>query len=175
MYKNVIRLTEPASEPVTLTQAKEQLRIEDSFTMDDNLLNGFITVARGRCEEYCNRYFVESDFRVLFNSFGDDSVLALPFPDSVVNSISYVDSDGNTQAYTDYVYDADFQEITPNGGFPNGSNVKIEITSGKSYDRSNQAMLLYVSDFYEVRTAENSEPNYASEALLYPLRVEIGA
>tara|TARA_Y100000310_G_scaffold142034_1_gene141492 strand:- start:1961 stop:2500 length:540 start_codon:yes stop_codon:yes gene_type:complete len=173
-FVNVIRQSQPVSEPVTLAQAKEQLRIEDSFTVDDDLLNQYITVARSRCEQYSNRFFVSSDFLVLFNDFGDTDRLKVPFPDSLVNSITYLDSSNVEQAFTDYVYDADFQQIIPNSTFPVGTNVKVNIASGASYQRANQAILLYVSDYYEVRTAEKSKRNLAAESLLYPLRVEIG-
>lgn len=174
-YNNVIRLTEPTIEPVTLEQIKDQLRIEQSFTLDDSLLNDFNLVARARCEEYANRYFAESDFLVLFDKFPDSSRMKLPFPDTIVNSVTYLDSDNTEQSLTGFTYDPYFQELIYTGVFPVATNVKINVTSGKSYDRANQAILLYVSDFYEVRTAEKSEPNYAAESMLYRLRVEIGA
>lgn len=172
MFTNVIRLSEPALEPVTLNEVKEQLRLDTSYTMEDGLLSSYIIASRGRCEEYCNRYFAESDFLVLYTQFADD--LIIPFPDSVVNSIFYTDQSGDSQEFTAYTYDADFRKIIPDSSFPIGTDVKVEITSGKSYPRANMAIKLYVSDLYEARTAEKSQPNYAAESLLYPLRVNMG-
>ena len=57
MFVNVIRRTQPAAELVTLAEVKEQLRIDNSFTLDDSLLTGYIKTAREKCENYCNRYF----------------------------------------------------------------------------------------------------------------------
>ena len=171
MYKNVIRRTQPAAELVTLSEVKEQLRIDDSFTLDDDLLTGYIKAAREKCENYCNRFFAQSDFTVLYDSF--ESPLFMPFPDSVVTGVTYVDMDDNSQTLTTYSYDADFQEITADNF--DAKTVKVNITSGATNNSVKQAILLYVADFYEVRTAEKAKPNLAAEAILYPYRVEIGA
>lgn len=173
-YNRTIRQTEPVSESITLTQVKDQLRIDDAVTIDDDLLNLFIAAARSRCESYANRFFASADFIVLFDDFGDDSTLVLPYPDSTVSSITYLDADKTTQTFTDFTFDSDFQEIIPDSTFPVGSNVKVSITSGADYTKANQSMLLYVSDYYEVRTAEKSKRNYAAEMGLDQLRVEMG-
>lgn len=174
-YNRTIRQAEPVSEPITLTQVKDQLRIDDSQTIDDDLLTLFISAARSRCESYANRFFASATFIVLFNDFGDDSTLILPYPDSIITSITYLDSDKVTQTFTEFSFDSDFQEIIPDSTFPVGTNIKVSITSGSEYDKSNQSMLLYVSDYYEARTAEKSKRNYAAEMGLDQLRVEMGA
>ena len=171
MFVNVIRRTQPATELVTLAEVKEQLRIDSSFTLDDDLLTGYIKAAREKCENYCNRYFAQADFTVLYNGF--ESPLIVPFPDSTVTAISYVDMDDNSQTLSVYSYDADFQQITADNF--DAKTVKVNITSGATNNSVKQAILLYVADFYEVRTAEKARPNLAAEANLYPYRVEIGA
>jgi len=60
MYKTIV--TVPASfEPVTLAEAKAQLRIEDGFTLDDDYIQGLISAARDRVEQYCNRFFYSAN------------------------------------------------------------------------------------------------------------------
>lgn len=46
------RVADLGAEPVTLTEAKTQLRV--TFTDDDTEITGFITKARKRVENYCN-------------------------------------------------------------------------------------------------------------------------
>ena len=48
--------TEPATEPLTLTEAKEHLRVDG--TDEDTLITSIITVARKLCENYTNRAFI---------------------------------------------------------------------------------------------------------------------
>jgi peptide/nickel transport system permease protein len=45
--------TAPASEPITLTEAKAHLRVD--FDDDDTLITAMIAAARGYVEEHCNR------------------------------------------------------------------------------------------------------------------------
>ena len=50
----------PAStEPVDTLEAKAQLRIEYSFTLDDAYIESLISAARDRAEKFCNRFFTE--------------------------------------------------------------------------------------------------------------------
>ena len=60
-------ITPPTTEPVTLEEAKEQLRIEAGFTADDDYINALISAARDRCESYCNQFFTAQDIAYLYD------------------------------------------------------------------------------------------------------------
>ncbi len=57
--------TPPASEPVTLAEVKDYLRILDAN--DDALLTGMITAARQAAEEFARRVFVTQTWTVWFD------------------------------------------------------------------------------------------------------------
>jgi hypothetical protein len=56
MRYDVITVTPPTVEPITLDEAKAQLRLTSGFTADDPYITSLIPVARDRSEKYCNRY-----------------------------------------------------------------------------------------------------------------------
>jgi Phage gp6-like head-tail connector protein len=75
--------TEPAMEPVTLTQAKNFLRV--SITDDDDLIGFLITAAREACEAFCSRSFAIKSYIQTLDSFPyyTDTVLSqMAYPPS---------------------------------------------------------------------------------------------
>ena len=88
--------TAPATEPITLAEAKSQCRIETSFTDDDTWLNTVITVVREQAEDLLNRALISQTITMVSNEFED--VIELPQPPLVsVTSIKYYDSDNAQQ------------------------------------------------------------------------------
>lgn len=63
-YKEVVS---PAENPVSLAEAKEDLRIKSSVTAEDNLISGYITSAVITAEIYCQRQFVEREWEGYFS------------------------------------------------------------------------------------------------------------
>jgi uncharacterized phiE125 gp8 family phage protein len=114
--------TSPIAEPLTLAQAKQQVRREDVDTDDAYLEETLIPAARERGEFETARQFISTTWDLKLDRFPcpDDlspweqrwypqGVLRVPKPplQSVV-SISYVDPDGATQTWASnqYVVDA---------------------------------------------------------------------
>lgn len=186
------RLTEPTAEPLTLDQAKEHLRIESDFTLDDDLIRAYISAARDRCEKYCNRAWSEAQFYAIFPGLPDLSEpFYLPFPDvTEVIAISYYDSVNAERsiASSDYMFDPSRQWIITGDAWPTTARgLKVTFTAGPDLDSSPadpvpegvlMAMKLYIADFYEHRTAQvfgsSRSENMAAAALLNPYRVEMG-
>lgn len=180
----VLRLTQPASEPVTTAQAKAHLRVDD--TASDNEIDWFISVARQRVEDFCNRAFCEATFAVLYD--GDlpsgGIALSVPMPGATVDAITYRDTGGAIQSFTDYTYDAERQEITPDDAWPDGENLRVAITAGDDGAPPvvpypiYSAILLYVGDLFENRLAQvegsSFGENRAAEALMMPYRERMG-
>src|SRR5271170_1878980 len=125
---NLNLITPPVVEPVSLTLAKQHLRID--FTDDDTLIPIYITAARQWAERYTRRAFFDQTWQLtldhfpLFNNWGgtmptrnrhdwmfwtgyyEGIMIRLPRPTCVsVTSITYVDLTGTTQTLpTDSYY-----------------------------------------------------------------------
>lgn len=182
MIQKWARLTHPEAEPITLDQAKDHLRIESDFTLDDDLITAYISAARDRCEKFCNRSWSESSFYAVFSDFP----AWFPFPDvSSITSVSYIDGSGAEQVISasDYSFDAARQRFAPAGAWPTGAG-SVMVTFEAGPDPVNvlpagvlHAMKLYIADMYEYRVAQGTnefKENPAAEAMLTPYRVEMG-
>jgi uncharacterized phiE125 gp8 family phage protein len=92
--------------PVTVSEAKEHLRIVD-FTGDDTYIGALIDAATTWCEDYCDRTFADKAYTVAFDDFPALRT-ELPRPPVRLNgtaasatvTISYVDTSGSTQTLT---------------------------------------------------------------------------
>jgi uncharacterized phiE125 gp8 family phage protein len=98
-------VTPPASEPVSLSEAKEHLRITGSD--EDALITTFIEAAREYCEEYQNRAYITQTWDLSLDEF-PDSPYSLPKPPlKSISSIKYYDQDGTEYEFnaSDYLVD----------------------------------------------------------------------
>lgn len=93
----------PASEPVTLTEVKQQCRIDDSAS--DTYLDRLIKAARAFVEAQCGTRLVTQTVAVKCDGFYDFRHLSFG-PVASISSISYVDANGITQTLAAGVYEA---------------------------------------------------------------------
>ena len=175
-------ITPPATEPVTLTQAKLHCRVDHDA--EDSLIDSLITAARVYCEGVQNRAYVEQTLELTYDKF-PAPVFYLPRPPlRSVESIKYTDKDG-----TEHIVDSD-NYITDTASFKGRVSlkygeswpsvilqpiaaVKIRFTAG--YDEvpqtAKQAMLLLIGHWYVNREGAisgqvNREIEFAVNALL---------
>ena len=116
-------VTTPAvTEPLSLTDAKEHLKVD---TVDDDaLITAQIVAARKWIEQYCNRSLPSQTLTAYFDTAPYGGLLMLPqSPCISVTSINYVDTDGNTQVWDSSKYDVD----------TNGSPARIYPAYGESW------------------------------------------
>lgn len=190
-YK-VQRVTEPAAEPVSLATAKDHLKLEADFNLEDDLIAAYISAARDEAEKYCNRSFALADFFLLLDALPRGrKPLHLPDPlTAEVNGITYLDESGTEQTLdpAGYTFDADRQHVRPAEAWPTyARSVKVSYSAGPDASASPpqvppksvvQAMLLLLTDMYEVRQAQvvgnmiNANPAAAMRLSLH--RVEMG-
>lgn len=182
MNYKTITITAPVSEPITLAEAKEQLRLEAAFTLDDDYIGALISVARDRAENYCNRYFTEQEIAIVFFQAFPLSVLVLPFPDlTSVDAITYTDTANATQTFTAFTFNADTQQVIADDTFPTDAvNIKVVVTTAAPVEfiGAKQGMLMNLTDMYELRTESilgvSVAVNPAVNLLLHQYRVNEG-
>lgn len=87
--------TGPASEPVTLTEAKTWLKVE--VDADDALITSLIQAAREMVENFTNRKLLPQTVTEKFDSFPSDNIVLSAAPLSAVTSVAYTDENGDSQ------------------------------------------------------------------------------
>ncbi|MFO0960862.1 MAG: head-tail connector protein [Isosphaeraceae bacterium] len=70
MNRTLIQLTPPASEPVTLAEARQWCRVEADD--DDSLISGLISAARSYVEMFTRRAILTQRWKLLVSSFPTD-------------------------------------------------------------------------------------------------------
>lgn len=157
--------TEPAVEPVTLTEALEHLRVEDDA--DNTYITNLITAARQTAEEYTHRQLITATYTYYLNKFY--SRIELPRPKlQSVTTLKYYDTSGNQQTLTE---DTDYTVVTSSEpgyivpyyctSWPSTRDIPdvIEIIFKAGYGNAassvpmaiKQAILLIIGDLYENR------------------------
>ena len=177
------RVSQPALEPVSLTEAKLHSRID--INDDDARITSSIVAARSYCEEHCRRQFINASWRLSLDWFPsswnyvgafsrpafDGTDIILPRPQvSAITSITYYDGSGalQTLAPSTYVLSADDEPariaLSPGSTWPATQTARInaaQITyvSGYGADGSfvpqpiKQAILMLVGHWNEQREA----------------------
>ena len=172
--------TEPASEPLTLTEVKNYLKVD--FSDDDDLLNMLITAARQWVEKHCNIGLLPQTITEVFDRWPTARSWELSVsPLRAVSAISYKDSAGNVQTWAsgNYIVDSYTQPARVQSGysvtFPTLydeiNSVSAVYTTG--WDDADdlpapikQAMLLTIADAYENRENYIKKMPTAAEYIL---------
>lgn len=184
----LVQTAAPASEPITLTEAKLHLRVDTSA--DDALITSLIEAARQAAESFCARQFVTATWQYTLDAFPEDDTINLPRPPlQSVTTLKYVDTAGATQTLSASKYTVDTSKfvgrIVPAYGesWPStyGHIEDVEVTYVAGYGAAaavpeaiKAAIKLLVADMYEHREAGTEgrvESNPTVERLLWAYRV----
>ena len=165
-------VTAPASEPVTLAEAKSHLRV--TLSTDDTYIATLIVAARESCEAAVNRSFVATTWDYVLDEFPYSidygiPVINIPKGDLIsVTSVTYRDAAGSSQTLTantnylvvagapGWIYPAPGQ-YWPATQVYRPESVAIRCTIGYGASGSSvpgavkQAILLLVGDYYRNR------------------------
>lgn len=187
----LILITPPATEPVTLTEAKSHLRV--TTTDEDVLITSLITAAREVAESNLNRALISQTWDLKRDEFGEEIRLPLP-PLVSVTSVKYFDLDEVEQTLATAEYAvlntgayAKAGRIVPayNGSWPAVRGMPNDITvrfvagygaAGAVPPQIRWAILLILGELYARREsgivgAPIATVPYSAEALLMPFRV----
>lgn len=150
------RVTEPANEPLTLAEAKDDLRVDASYTDTDNLIMAQIIGAREYVEKFTGRSLVTQGWKYVADAFPSSGMSALfiggtfsmpkhailleKSPVQSVQSITYLDMGGvrQTMPATDYAVETVGEpcRITPVFGkiwpiaLPQIGAIEVNFTAG---------------------------------------------
>lgn len=159
------------TEPLSLSETKVYLRVDDGFTTDDDMIRMLISAAREQAEIFQNRDLVRKQWDLSFD-YWPGYKLRLRAPCVSVDLVQYTDLTGNVttmQPTTDYVADLKKEPavISPpsNRSWPAftplpSSAILVRFTSGYSNtdpfwtgsgSRLKAGMLMLISSWYENR------------------------
>lgn len=169
----------PASEPVTLTEAKNHLKVD--FTEDDSLISALISAARQASEDYTERSFFTQTKVMYLDSF-PDVIKLYQGPFQSVTSIQYYNSDNTLTTFADYRTDlvSKIGRIEPVSSWPSiydrQNSVIVTYVTGYSTvaaipELIKQAILLMVGELYDNRQNKVYKLPTWFESLLRPYKV----
>lgn len=169
---------------LTLAQAKAQLKIENSFDEDDDLINECIESAQLECENYAGISFRRRLFVMEASNF-DSIIFQQNYVNDAIESIEYYDEVNELQTLDPAQYklrnsvnagcfEIKFLEGVP-AIFKRDDAVIITVNQGWNVAEVptvvKQAIKLYVSDYYERREDRGGmTENTRAHALLRPYR-----
>ena len=147
----------PSSEPVTLTEAKDQCRVDNESTHDDTFLNNAITTAREYYEQVTDRFLMPRTVQVALKRF--PGIRQIELAGAVVRSITsvqYYDSDNTLQTLSSskyYLFDY---------FFPNAVVLDSAEAWPDTYERENAVIITYEAGY----TNASEVPQKSKTAIL---------
>ena len=89
------RVTAPATEPVTLAEAKLYLRVDSNI--EDSLITDLIVAARMSAEAWLKSSLITQSWKLVYNDYLDESIELPMFPVVSIASVVVVNRDSTTQ------------------------------------------------------------------------------
>ena len=175
MHNEVSRVsvvTAPASEPVTLEEAKKQLEIASSDDTHDDQLLLVIQAAREQWEYDTDSAVMTQTLRMNFEGFQLNEIQLLRRPVASVSSITYYDDGNALQTLATDVYSLhkearsvrlNFDKVWPST-YTRWDAVTVNYVAGYSTRQlvpavAKQAMLLLVGYYFDGNRGDNDRPN----------------
>lgn len=149
------RITPPASEPVTLAEAKLYLRVDSNS--EDSLISDLIVAARMSAESWLKSSLISQSWKLVYNDYLDSEVELPMSPVTSISSVTVVNRDTSTMTISanDYYLNAAKTKLL----FDNYvSGFSIEITYNTGYGTASQiptpikyGILAHIAAMYDER------------------------
>lgn len=157
--------TGPAAEPVTLEEAKAQLRVEHDA--ENTLIQSLVSVCRRKVEQETGRALFTQTINVAWDKWPKRGVLELPiYPAASIAYVKYIDEDGALQTWDSSNYSTDLIGMGPRivpkpdvdipdiGDYPNA--IQVQYTAGETTTAAippelKHAILVHLALLYERR------------------------
>jgi len=178
--------SQPATEPITLSEAREHLRNE-GLTADDDYINTLIVTARKWVENYTSRALITQTWVQSWDEVPSGAIFELAVnPLISITSFNYYDENATEQAYTTYQTDtqSEIATLCPNYNttFPsiqlgrlNSINLTFVCGYGAAADVPadiKHAMKILLGYFYDENRSGVSNGQGISTSVKFPKIVE---
>lgn len=170
-----------ATDVVTLAKAKKHLRIEASFTEEDDLIQDYIDTAVTNAENYIGGHIIDKNMVIKMTGF-DNPLVFEAFPVKEVASVKYFEAGNDTEQTmpeTDYVLNSEsqkrfavrFKNTLPEvQDRPDAVTVTISLGMTTIDKPIASAVLLMVADLYERREDRGEVNVTVAMSLLRPYK-----
>lgn len=163
-------VTVAASEPLTLVKAKNQLRVLHDD--DDDYITDLIVTARDYAEKYCGARFASQTIEVSATAWSDLERMPV-LPVTSITSIEYTDVDSAPQTLAGTVYELrgdgvvlKYAQTWPAVYSKSLITVTAVVGFAACPPSVLHAMLIWISDAYEMRESEDQKSFSTFDALL---------
>lgn len=161
-------ITPPATEPVTLAEAKAHLRVD--VADEDAMITRMISAARDHAEQELDRAIGAQTLELLLDEFPDGAIRLPRGPASSIVSIKYVDTSGVLQTISSLDYTLDDAQIDSwvlpafDYSWPDvrdeANSVRVRYVTGWTACPApvTQWILLVLATLYAVRESDSDKP-----------------
>lgn len=188
-------ITDATVEPVSLELAWAQCSLDaegspPSTPFDALFEQVWIPASRQLCEDFTGLVLAPKTLRVSLDEFPDGAIELATSPVTAIESITYVDSDGEEQTIDAAEYTLSYVKgvwwVVSASGWPTAGSYAdaVRVTFEAGYTSENiqaifkQAILLTVAEFFRNREATSEKPMHelphGVRDLLRPRRVRLG-
>lgn len=165
-------ITAPATEPVTLAEAKLHCRIDSDITDDDDLIEDvLIPAARAQCEHLLNRALITQTWERVIDAFPEVEIeLGMP-PVASITSVTYIDSTGTPTVLDSAAYTLDDDNL------PGWCLPAYSYTWPTTYETANAVRVRFVAGYGGAAQVPQAIRSWLllRVATLYKFREEIQA
>ena len=168
--RRVTRLSEPAVEPLSLSEVKTFLRIDHNN--EDKLLNDIVKAALIVAEEQTGRSMITQSWRISYDDCPPQALDLTHGPIQSITSVKVIAEDGSETTIDSSHYHVNSVQDLIFNTVPSGHQVQIDYVGGFGDAASDvprditQAMLMHIAHLYEHRDAMTpplaSQLNYAN-------------
>lgn len=141
------RTTAPTVEPITRAEAKAHSRV--TVSDDDEYIDALIEATRDRIENHTKRALLTQTWRLTLDSFplGRRDIILPWSPLQSVTSITYVDTDGNTQTWASSNYSVD------TGATPGRVRLAYDVLYPSIRHQPNAVTIIFVAGYGSAASA----------------------
>ncbi len=168
------RTVAPATEPVTLSEAKLFLRVDSST--EDSLITDMIVASRMQAENFLRRALITQTWKLSFDEYMNEEVLLPVTPVNAISSITVFDRAGTSQVIdTDVYYLSAAKDILKLDTILFAHRIEVVFTAGYGDAEDvpapiKQGILSHIAAMYDARAGEVAGMPDAAQRLYMPFR-----
>ncbi len=102
-------ITPPVVSPITVTEAKEHIKLDSDVTVDDVLIQALINAAVNYGQLRNGRQYITATYDYFLDRFPAQEIELPLSPIQSITSIKYIDEDGATQTWSSAEYESDLK------------------------------------------------------------------